>query len=90
LFSLFGIRAKMQKSSIRLKKLVRILWLFVVIAVLLGGWDYLKFSQIERFSFLMLPLCFFLPFSFTTKKNQFITTILFYLTFAYSFVNFFL
>jgi hypothetical protein len=90
LFSLIGISAKMQKSSIRLKKLVRILWVFVVIAVLLGGWDYFIFAQIERFSFLMLPLCFFLPFSFIAKKNQFITTILFYLTFAYSFVNFFL
>ncbi|MBP6089661.1 MAG: hypothetical protein KA521_00280 [Crocinitomicaceae bacterium] len=90
LFSLFGLRAKMQKSSIRLKKLVRIIWLFVLIATLLGAWDYFAFQQIERFSFLMIPLSFFLPFSYTTKKNQFITMILFYLTFAYSFVNFFL
>jgi hypothetical protein len=90
LFSLVGISSKMQKSSIRLKKLVRILWIYVAIAVLLGSWDYFMFGQIERFSFLMIPLCFFLPFSFTTKKNQFITTILFYLTFVYSFVNFFL
>lgn len=90
LFSLYGIRSKMQKSSIRLKKLVRVIWLFVFIAVLLGSWDYFMFQQIERFSFLMIPLSFFLPFSFTTKKNHFITLILFYLTFAYSFVNFFL
>lgn len=90
LFSLYSISLKMQKSSIRLKKLVRILWLFVLIAVLLGAWDYIVFQQIERFSFLMIPLSFFLPFSFTTKKNQFITMLVFYLTFAYSFVNFFL
>ena len=90
LFSLIGIAKKMQKSSIRLKKLVRILWLYVLISVILGAWDYYTYSQIERFSILMIPLSFFLTYSFTNKKNESISMFLFYLTLAYSFVNFFL
>jgi hypothetical protein len=90
LLSLVSISGKMQKSSIRLKKLVRILWLLVVLGVLFGLADFIFFRQIERFSFLMIPLSFFLSFSFSNKTFGMMATVLFYLTLLYSLINFFL
>jgi hypothetical protein len=90
LLSLVSISGKMQKSSIRLKKLVRILWLLVVLGILFGLADFIFFRQIERFSFLMIPLSFFLTFSFSNKTFGLMATVLFYLTLLYSLINFFL
>lgn len=89
LLSLVSIRGKMQKSSIRLKKLVRMLWWLVGVGVLFGVADFIFFRQIERFSFLMIPLSFFLTFSFSNKTFGIVASILFYLTLVYSFINFF-
>lgn len=89
LLSLFTIRGRMQNSSNRLKKLVSILWWLVLISVLFGVVDFYLFRQIERFSFLMLPLSFFLTFSFSNKTFGGMATVLFYLTFAYSLIKFF-
>lgn len=90
LLSLFTIRERMLKSSNRLKKLVRILWFLVVVGILFGIIDFYFFSQIERFSFLMLPLSFFLTFSFSHKTFGMMASFLFYLTFTYSLIKFFL
>jgi hypothetical protein len=66
------------------------LWWLVGAGVILGIIDYIFFEQIERFSILMIPLSFFLTFSFSNKTVGLTATTLFYLTFAYSFVNFFM
>ena len=87
--SVVSIRNKMQKSSIRLKKLVNMLWLLMIVGFIYGMIDFVFFDQIERFSFLMVPLAFFLPFSFTHKKLMGAASVLFYLTFLYSVINFF-
>lgn len=89
LLSLLSIRGKMQKSSIRLKKLVRILWWLVGVGILYGLADFIFFGQIERFSFLMIPLSFFLTFSFSNKTFGIVAMVLFYLTLIYSLINFF-
>ena len=81
---------EMKNSSIRFKKLVRILWVFMAIGALFGVSDYLLFGQIERFSFILLPIPFFLPYSFTSKTWGKIASILFYITFAYSIIKFFI
>lgn len=88
--SLIGIRTKMKNSSIRFKKLVRILWVFILIGVIFGVSDYFFFDQIERFSFILLPIPFFLPYAFTSKTWGKIASILFYITFVYSIVKFFI
>ena len=90
LLSVVSIRSRMLKSSTRLRKMVNILWWLVAVGVLLGLIDFVFFQQIERFSFLMIPLSFFLTFSFSNKTVGLTATTLFYLTFAYSFVNFFM
>jgi hypothetical protein len=87
--STVSIRIKMQKSSIRLKKLVNMLWLLMAVGFIYGMIDFIFFDQIERFSFLMVPLAFFLSFSFTHKKLSGAASVLFYLTFLYSLINFF-
>lgn len=90
LLSLFTIRGRMQKSSTRLKKMVRMLWWLVVVGILFGVVDFLFFKQIERFSFLMLPLSFFLTFSFSNKTFGGMASVLFYMTFVYSLIKFFI
>lgn len=89
ILSSVSIRSKMQKSSIRLKKLVNILWWLMGLGFIYGMIDFIFFDQIERFSFLMVPLAFFLSFSFTHKKLSRPASILFYITFFYSLINFF-
>jgi hypothetical protein len=93
LISIISIRIRMKKSSSRLRNLVRILWWLVFIGIIFGTVDYIIFGQIERFSLLMIPLSFFLTFAFNrmgSKQFDVVATTLFYLTFAYSLINFFL
>lgn len=89
ILSVFSIRSRMQKSSIRLKKLTTILWWYLLVALLLGCIDLFFFRQIERFSFVMIPLSVFLTFSFTNKSLGIFATILFYAVFGYSICKFF-
>jgi hypothetical protein len=90
LLSLLSIQTHTQKSSIRLKKLVRILWWLVLVALLLGSIDYITYDQIERFSLLMIPMAFFLTYSFIHKNLNQVAAGLFYLTAFYSVLKFFI
>jgi hypothetical protein len=86
----FSLRTRMQKSSIRLKKQIQIIWLMVFIALVFGLIDFLYFHQIERFSLLMIPLSILLTYSFLHKSYGIIASIVFYLTIIYSIVKFFI
>lgn len=90
LLSLIGIQGRIQKSSIRLKKNIRILYWLILVAIIFGVVDFIVFGQIERFSFLMIPLSFFLTFSFSNKIFGVMASVLFYLTMFYSLINFFI
>ncbi len=90
LLSLVSIQAHIQKSSIRLKKMARILWLFVFVGLIIGIIDYIIFNQIQRFSLIMIPFSFFLTFSFSHKTLSVVAVGLFYVTFLYSLLKFFL
>lgn len=87
---MIGIQSKVSKSSIRLKKIVRILWILLLISALFGIGDFLIFHQIERFSFIIISLCFFLPYVFIHKTWAPIASGIFYLAFIYSFIKFFI
>lgn len=89
ILSIFSIRSRMQKSTIRLKKLTTILWWFLLMSVILGCIDFFFFRQIERFSFNMIPLSIFLTFAFTNKTFNVFATLLFYAAFSYSISKFF-
>lgn len=88
--SFVSIQAHIKKSSIRLKKLARILWWFVIAGLLIGVIDFLVYNQIQRFSLIMIPFAFFLTFSFSHKTLSSVAIALFYITISYSFLKFFL
>jgi len=88
--SVFSLRARLQKSSIRLKKQIQILWVFIFLAILLGVVDFIFFKQIERFSLLMIPLSILLSYSFYHKSYGIVATVIFYLTMLYSVLKFFI
>jgi hypothetical protein len=86
----FSLRTRMQKSSSRLKKQIRIIWLLVSISLSFGLIDFICFHQIERFSLLLIPLSILLTYSFLHKSYGIISSIVFYLTIIYSVVKFFI
>jgi hypothetical protein len=86
----FSLRTRMQKSSIRLKKQIQIIWLLVFVSISFGVVDYIYFHQIERFSLLLIPLSILLTYSFLHKSYGIISSIVFYLTIIYSVVKFFI
>jgi hypothetical protein len=88
--SFFSLSARLQKSSIRLKKQIHIIWVLIVLAVFLGVVDFLFFKQIERFSLLMIPLSILLSYSFYHKNYGIVSTVVFYLTMLYSVLKFFI
>lgn len=90
ILSLVSIQAQIQKSSIRLKKMTRILWWFVLVGLIIGLIDFFVYNQIQRFSLIMIPFSFFLTFSFTHKTLSAVAIGLFYVTLTYSFLKFFL
>lgn len=88
--SVFSLSARLQKSSIRLKKQIQIIWVLIVLSVFLGVVDFLFFKQIERFSLLMIPLSILLSYSFYHKNYGIVSTVVFYLTMLYSVLKFFI
>lgn len=59
IISFFGIRNKLQKSSIRFRKLVRILWVVFFLSVCVGVLNFLLLQQKEYFSLVFVTLSFF-------------------------------
>lgn len=81
---------RLQKSSIRLKKQIQIIWILIVLSIIFGVSDFIFFKQIERFSLLMIPLSIILSYSFYHKNYGLVATIIFYLTMLYSVLKFFI
>lgn len=91
LLSLVSIQAHIQKSSLRLKKMTRMLWWLVVAGIVIGIIDFFENNgQIQRFSLIMIPFSFFLTFSFSHKTLGIVAIGLFYITLTYSVLKFFL
>lgn len=90
LLSVIGTRMKNNKSSIRFKKLTAIIYLNLFGGIALGTVEIIKLGQYEWFSFAMIALSLFLPFSFFYKSTNLFATILFYIIFLFSFGKFFI
>jgi len=88
--SIFSLSARLQKSSLRLKKQIRIIWIFILLSIILGSINFFYFLQIEDFSLLMIPLSILLSYSFLNKDNGIVAAIVFYLTIFYSVIKFFI
>lgn len=85
-----GILKKFQKSSIRLKKLFRMISLLLMFSIFLLLLEFLAFKKSEPLAMLFIPLSFFLPYSFGDKEPKAFTTFLFYLVLLFSILKFFI
>ena len=88
--SIFSLRSRLQKSSLRLKNQIRVIWVFIWLSLILGSINFFYFFQIEHFSLLMIPISIFLSYSFLHKNYGILATIVFYLTIFYSVIKFFI
>lgn len=90
LTSWIGIRNKSLKSSIRFRKNTNMLYLFLLFCFGMGSIDWIFFQQYEWFCFCVIPIAMFLPFSYINLKFKFVPHLLFYITFTFSVIKFFI
>ncbi len=90
ILSLLGLNVRLQKSSIRLKKILRIVLWYLLIGLSLGAFDILYLQQFVQFSFVMIAMSFFFPYAFLYNRFNIVAIGLFYCLFAYSMLKFFI
>ena len=88
--SIFSLRSRLQKSSLRLKNQIRVIWVFIWLSIILGSINFYYFFQIEHSSLFMIPISILLSYSFLHKNYGIFATIVFYLTIFYSVIKFFI
>jgi hypothetical protein len=88
--SVIGVQIRLQKSSIRFKKLSRALVWVLIGTALLGVFSLLFYQQVEWFSTMFIPLSFFFTFAFIHKFWQVVATWFFYTTLGLAVIKFFL
>ena len=88
--SLITISYKLNKSSLRFKKLISILRLVMILSILLGLVEYSIWGHFEWFSYFVLPLSFFMPFLFFSKSSSLVGNLLFYGLFCTSIAKIFI
>lgn len=89
ILGLSSLAFKLKQSSIRLKKLFRLIVILANFCLLLTIFEYFVFHKKEALSLVFIPLMFFLPYSFGYKKQRMVTTTVFYLFFLFSVGKFF-
>lgn len=90
LFGFIGMRAKLKQSSIRFRKLARLLWIFTFFAISVGAIDLLLVQRIEFFSLVVVSMAIFSFFSFSQKPLSNLINGLFIIVIIASFLKFFL
>jgi hypothetical protein len=88
--SLISLSARMLKSSLRLKKQIQMLGLIFTTLFILGCVDFYFSGSLLYFSLAIIPLTYFLTYSFLSKRSGILANIFFYIALLYSFVKFFL
>lgn len=88
--SIIGVQVRLQKSSIRFKKLNRSLVWILIGTSLLGISDLIIYQQVEWFNTIFIPLSFFFTFAFIHKFWKIVATWFFYATLLVAVVKFFL
>lgn len=88
--SLSGVMSKFRGSSIRLKKLFRMLGLFIWMFLAAGTLEFLVFDKLVASSLLFIPLIFFLTYAFGERRPKTFPTLVFYLLFLFAVGKFFI
>ncbi|MFM8241775.1 MAG: hypothetical protein ACKN86_03145, partial [Crocinitomicaceae bacterium] len=88
--SYLSMRSILQKSAIRLKKQIQVLWLLVLMGMFIGILNLIWKRELNDLSFAMLFLTSLLTYSFLHKTYGLITAGVFYICLAYSMLKFFI
>jgi hypothetical protein len=88
--SLLSLSARLLKSSLRLKKQIQMLGLFLSFLFILGFVDFYFSGSLYYLSLAIIPLSYFLAYAFLSKRSGILANIFFYIALLYSFVKFFL
>lgn len=88
--ALSPISQKLGKSSIRLKKLFRVVVWMILFFVLLSGLEFLVLRKLDSTSFIVGWLTFFLTYGFGTKQVRQFPAFIFYLLLIFSVSKFFI
>lgn len=90
LVSLKGLFAKINVSSIRMKKLFRLMLLFIILCLLIIFIDFFAFHKVEAGGLILICLVFIIPYGFGQKTQRAFPTFIYYLVFFYSVSKFFI
>ncbi|XOV66302.1 MAG: hypothetical protein ACFHU9_11750 [Fluviicola sp.] len=85
----FGtLNRKFQQSSIRLKKLFRIVLILINFTLMLTIFEYYFFGKKEGLAMVFVPLMFVLPYAFGYKKLRDVSTVTYYVLFLFTTARF--
>lgn len=89
LLTLRGLATKIQQSSIRLKKLFRILLILIVFSVFLTVVEYFVFTKKEALAMTFIPLSFVIPYAFGLKFMRKTAAVTYYVLLVFAVGRFF-
>ena len=81
---------KLRVSSIRLKKVFRVLFLMSLLFVATVVLESFAFNKLDAIGLIIFPLCFYLPYAFGTKELRSFPSFIYYLIFFFSVGKFFI
>lgn len=87
-FSLLGLRARLGKASLRLKKQTQILTVFMFLCALLGLSTLFFWGQATLLSLLVLPFSFYFTYALLSSGLGISSHLFFYLIFTFSILKF--
>ncbi|MEY3085737.1 MAG: hypothetical protein RL037_1917 [Bacteroidota bacterium] len=90
IITFFGLRPKLKKSSVRLKKQVQVLWILVIMGLCVGVFSLLQKSEWDNLTIALLFLISLSTFSFLHKTYGVISVCILYFSIAYSMLKFFI
>jgi hypothetical protein len=89
-FSLFGLRARLLKASLKVKKQTQILTLFTFFVLLLGTAAFLLTAHIGLLSLAILPFSFYFSYALLSRSLGISSHLFFYILFGFSLLKFLL
>jgi hypothetical protein len=90
LFSVYQIRQRLSRSSVRFRKLIQSMWAFIILVIGVIVLEHWYFTNDSVVLFLAVPLSVFYTFYFYHTQHRWAATILFYGVFILKVVNIYL
>jgi hypothetical protein len=89
-FSLLGLRARLLKASLKLKKQTQILTVFTFLILALGLSAFFLLGQIGLLSLVILPFSFYFSYALLSSSLGISSHLFFYILFGFSLLKFLL